>query len=123
MIESRVFNTLIGFVKSSEDGDDALFNFILSNGARSTQRDGYFKYYDHMIPNEALNTIRSVTIHYTNCINGFSFFDKDKALLWKIGLTTWSGLKQETVLLEEYEVIVGLVAKLYSDYKSWYTDF
>jgi hypothetical protein len=39
-----------------------------------------------MIPADALNKIRRVTIHYDDdCIGGFSFFDKDWALLWKIG--------------------------------------
>jgi hypothetical protein len=39
-----------------------------------------------MIPKDAINKIRSVTIHYPDYwIGGFSFFDKDGALLWKIG--------------------------------------
>ena len=52
---------------------------------------------------------------------GFSFFDKDGALLWEIG-GTWSGYEKETVVLEENEVIVGVVAKLWGDYQSSYTD-
>ncbi len=78
-----------------------------------------------MLPADAINKIRSVTIHYfgTSCIGGFSFFDKDGALLWEIGCTTGSGLKKETVVLEENEVIVGVVAKLYKRYQSAYTDF
>ncbi len=64
-----------------------------------------------MMPADAHNKIRSVTIHYYECISGFSFFDKDGALLWKIGyIQSWS--KKETVLLEENERIVGVVAKL-----------
>ncbi len=51
-----------------------------------------------MIPADAHNTIRSVTIYYTNCIAGFSFFDKDGALLWKIGDTN-SGYDKEIVML------------------------
>ena len=41
-----------------------------------------------MIPADALIKIRSVTIYHTNYyIVGFSLFDKDGALLWKIGRT------------------------------------
>ena len=67
-----------------------------------------------MIPADALKMIRSVYIHYfLDCIFGFSFFDKDGALLWGIGSFTWSGLQMEAVLLAENEVIVGIVCKLY----------
>ncbi len=74
-----------------------------------------------MIPKKALKKIRSVTIHYFNCIGGFSFFDKDGALLWKIGCTL-PGLIKGTVVLAENEVIVGVVAKLYEDWQSVYTN-
>ncbi len=74
-----------------------------------------------MITADTLNKIRSVTIHHDHCIRGFKFFDKDRKLLWVIGVTGgW--LKKETVVLEENEVIVGVVAKLYSDFQSVYTD-
>ena len=75
-----------------------------------------------MIPADSVNKIRSVTIHNRNFITGFSFFDKDGALLWKIGWTKKSGLK-ETVLLEENERIMGMVAKLHPWGQSMYTDF
>ena len=76
-----------------------------------------------MIPADALNKIRSVTIHYDNhCIRGFSFFDKDGALLWEIGFID-SDLDWETVVLEENEVVVGVVAKLYQGCQSVYSDF
>ena len=89
---------LIGFENGREDGTGSRFNWIFSNGDRSTQRDKDCTYYDHMIPKDALNKIRSVTIrHSTYHIGGFSFFDKDGALLWGIGLTyTWME-KKETV--------------------------
>jgi hypothetical protein len=48
-----------------------------------------------MIPADALNKIRRVTIyyeHYECLIFGFHFFDKDGALLWEIG-ETWGGDK------------------------------
>ena len=89
MRESRgVLHTLVGFENSMKDGTNAHFNFILSNGTRSTQRDwGYPTDYTHMIPADSLNKIRSVKIHYYDHIVGFSFFDKDGALLWGIGNT------------------------------------
>ncbi len=72
---------------------------------------------------EGLHTkIRSVSIHYGWCISGFSFFDNNKKLLWKIGLTG-SSLKVETVELEKNEGIVGVVAKLKRGWQSMYTDF
>ncbi len=41
-----------------------------------------------MMPADALNNIRSVTIYnYYDAIGGFSFFDKDGALLCNIGVT------------------------------------
>ncbi len=85
--KTRVINQLVGFENNRQDGKDCFFNFILSNGTRSTQRDERFNYYDRMIPADLLNKIRSVTIYnnYHNCINGFSFFDKDGELLWEIG--------------------------------------
>ncbi len=79
--------TLIGFRNNKTNGSGLCLNFILSNGAKSTQRDEkYQTKYGHMIPKYALSKIRSVTIHHDNDrITGFSFFDKDGALLWKIG--------------------------------------
>ncbi len=77
-----------------------------------------------MIPADALNMIREVTIYYLGCIGGFEFFDNDGALLWKIGDTDPDDeVETETVLLEENEVIVGVVAKLYSRWQTSYTDF
>jgi hypothetical protein len=75
-----------------------------------------------MIPKNALNKIRSVTIHYWYSIGGFSFFDKDRALLWETGRTK-SYYKKKTVKIVEYERIIGVVAKLYPNWQSRYTDF
>ncbi len=76
-----------------------------------------------MIPADALNKIRSVAIHPAlGYIRGFCFFDKDGALLYRIGLTG-SSFSEETVLLAENEVILGVVAKLYKHFQSFYTDF
>ncbi len=96
---------------------------ILSNGDRSQQRDKYTTYYDHMMPEGSHTMIRTVTInHSIHSITGFSFFDKEGALLWEIG-DNYPVLKVKTVLLEENEVIIGVVAKLYPDYQSCYTDW
>ena len=78
-----------------------------------------------MIPTDALKKIRSVTIHYKkyDYIAGFSFFDKDWALLWKIGDTTSSWLRAEIVVLAEDEIIIGVVAKLIPYAQSMYSDF
>ncbi len=76
-----------------------------------------------MIPKDALKRIRSVTIyHRDSFIEGFTFFDKDGALLWEIGWIDPDD-DMETVLLAENEVIVGVVAKLYPRCQSCYTDF
>ncbi len=75
--------TLVGFENDGFFGYDLHFNFILSNGTRSTQRDEGLTYYDHFIPTDALNKIRSVYIFdWEGHIFGFKFFDKDGALLW-----------------------------------------
>jgi hypothetical protein len=123
--KTRAINQLIGFENESEKGKGNCFNFILSNGTRSTQRGrgGHETKYTFMIPADAINKIRSVTIHYTPfSIQGFWFFDKDGALLWKHGSLTYVK-KKATVALAENEVIVGVVAKLASDFQVLYTDF
>ncbi len=71
-----------------------------------------FANYPQMMPAGSHNRIRSVNIHYAYFIAGFSFFDKEGALLYKIGDTD-EDLNVDTVVLEENEVIVGVVAKLY----------
>ncbi len=72
-----------------------------------------------MMPVGLHNRIKSYRIYYYGgCIRGFyfgiSFFDKGRTLQtlsWKIGDTTYS--PWEEVELEENEVIIGVVAKLY----------
>ncbi len=118
----HLFNIITGFDKYSPDGTGRYMNLILCNGDRSTQRDKGEKYYDHMMPVGSNNKIRSVTIHYRDCIYGFSFFDKEGALLWKIGWID-SDFNVKTVLIEENERIVGVVAKLFDGYQSVYTDW
>lgn len=78
-----------------------------------------------MLPKEAINKIRFVTVfHWTDCINGFHFLDKDKKLLWKIGNTKVSkDMGTETIEIPENQLIVGVKAKLLPGYQSAFTDF
>jgi hypothetical protein len=124
MIASGVLHYLTGFENDKKDGTGLAFNLILCNGHRSHQRDDQWPTkYTHIMPEGSHNKIRSVSIHYLGCINGFSFFDKDKKLLWKIGNTTNRTNCVKTVVIEENEVIVGVVAKLYPNLQSLYSDF
>ena len=57
MIEkwNGVLYSLCGFENNREDGEGQKFNFVLSNGDRSTQRDEIAPTkYTHMIPKEAI---------------------------------------------------------------------
>ncbi len=113
---------LSGFENYKKDGDSIYMNFILSNGDRSTQRDEkYPTDYTHKIPKSSLKKIRRVTIHNTYYIWGFSFFDKDRKLLWKHGYTKSDD--EETVEIAENERIIGVKAKLQAGCQSWYTDW
>lgn len=78
---------LVGFENNRENGMGLFFNFVLSNGNRSTQIDEGMNYYERMLPEDTLNRIRSVTIYYDVKIFGFSFFDKDGTVLWTVGET------------------------------------
>jgi hypothetical protein len=69
-----------------------------------------FTGYDHIIPNDALMMIRSVIVsHNGGSITGFSFFNKEGKLIKKIGRTGtfWN---EKTLLIEEHEVIIGVLA-------------
>jgi hypothetical protein len=88
--KTGTISQLVGFETNLQDRESELFNFILSNGNRSTQREKGNTYtgFDNLIPADALKKIRSVTIHYHDgFICGFSFFGKVGALLWEIGNT------------------------------------
>ncbi len=75
-----------------------------------------------MLPKDALTNIRSVSMHYTNRITGFSFFDKKGSLIWKTG-GSYSRYGVETVKLEENEVIVDVDAKMYDACQTFYADW
>ncbi len=80
-------------------------------------------YYDHMIPEGSHKMIRLVRIHYyPSVITGFSFFDKDDSLIWEIGNTESEDCVFDTVMIDENEVIVGVVAKLCPGFQSLYSD-
>jgi hypothetical protein len=75
-----------------------------------------------MMPDGAHTLIRSVDIYYLDwCIWGFRFFDLDHNEIWRIG-GNHPLAKMQSVELEEGEVIIGVVAKVFGDYKSVYTD-
>lgn len=78
--------------------------------------------YSHLLPEGAYKKVRRVKIYYADCIVGFRFFDSNDTLLFKIGWSD-SGWKFTTVIIADNEVIVGVVANLYLDYQSRYTDF
>ncbi len=107
---------LAGFENNKEHGTGDHFNWILSNGDRSKQRGGKEPTkFTHMFPKDAHSRIRSVHIHYAySHIGGFSFFDKDGARIWQIGLVD-SNWAVKTVEIAENERIVGVVANLYAD--------
>ena len=114
---------LSGFENANENGLSSCINVVLSNGDRSKQRDpGYPTDFTHMIPEDAIKKIRSVDIYYHTYIGGFSFFDKDGALIYKIGDKIWGG-SSETVEIAENERIIGVKAKLYPRDQSVYSDW
>ncbi len=116
-----MLHTLDGFEVSS---DGFLSNFILSNGERSYQRDKDLRYFTHLIPAEKEESIKSVNIYYHNGgIYGLSFFAKDKLPFSKTGRTEDAYLKVKKVVLEDDEVIIGVVAKLFGRWQSVFTDF
>ncbi len=112
MFASGVLHYFAGVENWKEDGRGPSFNWILSNGARSTHKEKNWTYYTHMMPEGSHKMIRSVcTYSGYNFIQAFVFLDKEGALLWKVGETRYSGMKVETVFIAESELIVGLTAK------------
>ena len=123
MIESGLFRTLTGMETNSRNIVLGFcFNFIFSNGQLTQQRDEYKSYFNHIMPEDVPEKIKSVNIYYTGFINGFHFFDKDGVLIWQIGATGSDWIKK-TVLLEDDEVIIGVICKLLQGYQGCYTDF
>ncbi len=105
------------------DGKGIEFNFIMSNGSRSLHRDQIAPTtFTFFMPEAAV--LRSVNIYYNDrCVQGFQFFNQDGEVIFKIGWATASNLKVEVVMLEENDLIIGVVAKLRKGYQSAYSDF
>ncbi len=89
MIEEGLANdellTLTGIQKNYAEGLGWWFSFMLSNGAKSTQRGDNFS--QNKMPKDAEKRIRSVDIyHIKNCahICGFIFFDRDRKMIFKV---------------------------------------
>ena len=75
-----------------------------------------------MMTEEAHKMIKTVDIYHNGvCIEGFSFFDRDRLPIFEVGATklysSW------TVVLADNEVIIGVACKLYEGEQSRYTDF
>ncbi len=95
-----VIHTIVGFENNSKNGGGGRFNFITSNGERTTQtEDSYKTEFTHMMPPDSRNKIRSVAIHHFIGIEGFKFYDKEGVLLWQIGNTNYQNCKVDTVLI------------------------
>jgi hypothetical protein len=78
---------------------------------------------DYMLPATCIHTRKVVLYcHGANHLWGFKFFNGDNALLFKIGNTS-SNLVKKTVVIEADEQIIGVKAKLFSNYQAVYTDF
>jgi len=82
---------LAGFESDRENGDSPVFNFVMSNGDRSSKvKNSATTKYKIMIPDSVLKTMRAVTIEYSTSsfydyILGFTFLDKDGSKIFKIG--------------------------------------
>ena len=63
MLKNGNLHTLVGLENNDQDGTGRQFNWILSNGARSVQRDKGETYYTHMMPEGSNIKIRSVKIY------------------------------------------------------------
>jgi len=88
MISNGELHHLSGFENNFDDGQGIHFNFIMSNGQRSCQRDEWLTYTDHYMPEGAHKIIRSVVARWDElceAIFEFKFFDKDKNLVYQIG--------------------------------------
>jgi len=78
---------ITGFENDKENGVGCSFDFILSNGQRSNQRDSGSNYFSHMIPADEFHRIRIVNICYDdNFIRTLFFYDKDWDFIFRIGL-------------------------------------
>ena len=132
---------LAGIMANRPCGTGCNFNFIMSNGEKSRQREEGMKFYPFMIPENVTKGIRSVEIYYRSndlyyvkkrdrydgdlIVTGFVFYDGEMSVIWKIGKNVSKATIKNfhTVKMKENEVIIGVVAKLHPKWQSAYTDF
>ncbi len=77
------------------------------------------------MPDDVPKRIKRVDINYHfhhDYFMGFIFYDKDQKYIWMMGVSPEED-PVKTVVLEENEVIFGVVAKLDPECQSIYTDF
>ena len=115
---------LVGFQHYQNERGNTVLNVVLSNGKKKTRfkqgAEEFKSSHPYMLPDDTHKAIRSVRIYFSDCIHGFSFLDKKGALIQNIGTTfTWESC---LVLLDENEIIVGLVVK-YDPSKKVYTNW
>ena len=89
---------MAGFENNNKNGTGTRFNFILSNGLRSEQRDNDTFYHTHLMPLDAYLRIRSVRVYYSGIVAGFKFLDENKATIWSIG-DTFGWLESKLLLI------------------------
>ena len=66
--------------------------------------------------------IRSLDIYYDDIIRGFQFLDKEGKIVFEIGYTP-GHFANNSVMLAENEVIVGVVAYLVPGFQTTYNNF
>ena len=77
-----------GVENDKRNGTGRCFNWILSNGHNSEQRDDECPTdFIHVMPQDAHLRIKKVEVYYLGFIAGFKFFAKNKELIWNIGNT------------------------------------
>ena len=112
MNKNGVMYFLTGFENDQPDGRGLYFNFVFSNGERSSLKDKNLNFFTHMMPKG--KRIKSVDFYNQyGYITGFQFYDEEGKFFWHIGKTcSWSNLEKSTIMLADNELIVGVSAKL-----------
>ena len=69
----------------NENGTNSeYFNFSLSDGAKTNQKDGSMNYVEKKM-NFDIKLIKCVQVFHSTYIRGFKFLDKDFKVLYEIG--------------------------------------
>ena len=109
---------LAGFERNG--GQGSRFTFVLSNGIKTTGRDGGQSYAAHMMPHGMVT--KKVQIYHSGNIFGFKFLDKWDVATFEIGYTaSWFTVTE--VALQDNEQIIGVQYRLHATYQTVYTDF